>query len=52
MNCKISVDLKTLEIKKTDELVDIFDVKVEDDILHLEIYRVNDDPIIPYNNLP
>jgi len=52
MNCKISVNLDTLNVNKSDELCEIFDVKIEDNTLHLEIYRVDNTPTVPYNISP
>jgi hypothetical protein len=47
MNCKISVNLNTLNVEKNDELVEIFDVKVEDNILYLEISRPEEEYTLP-----
>jgi hypothetical protein len=48
MNCKISVNLDTLEVEKSDELVEIFDVRIEGNILHLEVSKPEPEVIYPY----
>jgi hypothetical protein len=39
MNCRIAVNLNTLEVEKSHELVEVFDVKIENNILYLEVSK-------------
>lgn len=51
MNSKISINLDTLKAEKSDELLEIFNVEIEDNVLYLEISRPEEEyntPIITY----
>jgi hypothetical protein len=51
MNSKISINLDTLNVEKSDELLEIFDVEIKDNVLYLEISRPEPEVIYPYTNL-